>query len=37
MKPSRYWNIKENCLEEAKKYKYRSQLKKINGNKNISN
>lgn len=30
MKPSGYWNIKENCLEEAKKYKYRSQLKKQN-------
>lgn len=30
MKPSGYWDNKENCLEEARKYQYRSQLKKEN-------
>lgn len=30
MKPSGYWENKEHCLEEARKYQYRSVLKKEN-------
>ena len=30
-KPYGYWNIKENCIEDARKYKTKSEWKKNSG------
>ena len=35
-KPNGYWNIKENCLDEARKYKYKQQFRKCSNKAYVS-